>query len=215
MPTVLAKPSVKDRQRWYLWRSEKPMEEIAARDRVAVETIKESIDKVEAYRYIASAEEVDMAYNMMALELVDSQKKVLKEAMNAKTYRIDTNGKEKVISDHATRLKALDVAREFASVARPKGPGIQINTQNNVNGAGVNGTVGGLSFEQRLREIRAKREIEAPHAIMLEAPKMTQAEKLAEEFEGAGIDLSDEDIDALEGDIDGDEEEIEEDDEAS
>ena len=189
------KPSVKDRQRWYLWRSEKPMEEIAAREKTDVANVRASIDRVESYRFLVSIEEVDLAYNAMALELVDDEKRVLKQAMRAKTWRTANNGKEVPIVDHKTRLSAIEIAREFTNTVRPKTPMIQNNVQNNVNG-GVNGG-GGMSFEQRLREIKARRmagELGNGPPLLEARTELSQAERIAEELEEAGIDLEDGDL---------------------
>jgi len=200
MTMALQKPTVRDRQRWYLWRSEKPLEEIAARERASVETIRKSIDRVEAYRFIASVEEVDVAYNHLALNLIEDQENTLRSAMVAETWRTFPDGRQESIPDHLTRLKAIDTARELIEVTRPRVPSTQVNVQQNV-ASGV-GASGGMSFEQRLREIRAKREVQqipGNNPMLLEAPpQMTRAEKIVAEFEEAGIDLEDGDLEDLE-----------------
>lgn len=190
------KPSVKDRQRWYLWRSEKPMEEIAAREKTDVANVRASIDRVESYRFLVSIEEVDLAYNAMALELVDDEKRVLKQAMKAKTWRTANNGKEVPIVDHKTRLSAIEIAREFTNTVRPKTPMTQVNVQQNV----ANGMSGGMSFEQRLREIKARRAAGLTSGPpLLEAKSQpSQAEAIAAEFEEVGIDLEEGDVEDME-----------------
>jgi len=171
------------------------MEEIASREQVNVDTIKRSIDKVEAYRYVASAEEVDMAYNHMALELVEKQAEVLMDAMNANRYRVTFGGDEVIESDHATRLRALEVAKSFTEVSRPKGPATQVNIQQN-NNSGGNGSGGGISFESRLREIRAKNAVNLlPDGgqVLLDSPqRMSQMETIESELEDLGFDEDEE-----------------------
>jgi hypothetical protein len=209
----LQKPNIKDRQRWFLWRTEKPIEEIAARERVSVDAVKKSIDKVQMYHFAGSFEEVGVAYNHMALEIVEEQRQVLKSAMVAETWRTIPSGKGKEVlyeptADHATRLEALRVGMAFASLSRPKEPANQINIQqNNANGMGGN-SGGGMSFEQRIREIRARRQdaqLTSGQVLLAPPPpQKSQVEILADEFEDAGIDLDDEDLDELEVDTDED-----------
>jgi hypothetical protein len=200
MPPLPAKPSTTDRQRWYLWRSEKSIEEIAARERVKPETVRKSIDAVEVYRLSGSYEEVDAAWNHMALELVDEQKSVLLGAMVAETWITLPDGTRESIADHATRLKAIEVVKDLAVVSRPKAPMNQVNVQTNVAN-GLNGSSGGMNFEQRLREIKARRMAElvtAPATTpMLEAETTSQAESIAAELEDAGIDLEEGDIEEI------------------
>ena len=203
--TAILKPTQKDRQRWYLRKmQELSFEEIAAREKVAVETVQKSFDAVELYRFSGAYEEVDIAWNHLALRLVEQQESVLLSAMVAETWRTLPDGTQEPTADHSTRLKAIDVVRELAVVSRPKAPMNQVNVQTNVAN-GVNGSGGGMSFEQRLREIRAKRDLGqlgTGQPIMIEAVQRTQAEKIASEFEDAGIDLDDDDLDAFEGDDD-------------
>lgn len=214
MATTLPRPSLKDRQRWFLWKRETSIEEIAARDRITVEQAKESIDKMEMWRWAGSFEEVDAEYNHMALELIPAQKKVILDGMKATSWRTNAKGKQVKEVDHTTRMKAAELGKEFAAAAKPKAPGNVVNVQTNVANMGQNGSQGGLSFEQRLREIKAKRaigQLSAPPP-QLEATTMSQAEKIAAEFEEAGIDLEDGDLDELEGEEDdeGDDEDSEE-----
>lgn len=209
MAVTLTKPTIKDRQRWYLWKQEKPIEEIAARDRVGEDTIRKSIDAVEIYRMSGAYEEVDISWNHMALRLVEDQESVLRSAMVAESWRTMKDGTEIPIPDHATRLKAIEVVKDLAVVSRPKAPMNQVNVQTNVaNGThGSNG--GGLSFESRLREIRERRgmgQLGSGQPLLIEsAPEQTQAEKVAAELDDIGIDLDEDDLRDLEGEEEDDE----------
>lgn len=203
----LTPPSLKDRQRWYLWRSDKTVEEIAAREHAAIKEVQKSIDKVESYRYLGSIEEVDARYNHAALELVDEQVSVIRRAMKAKTVRTNpVTGQDKTIDDHATQLAAAKEAREMAGVTRAKsGPAIVNNLMQQNNGVGqrVNG---GLDFESRLRMLRAQQAEQLPVTVtrQLEAPKdePSHAERIAADMQEAGLELDDDELDELSGDVD-------------
>jgi len=202
MAPSLEKPSLKDRQRWYLWKQEKPIEEIAAREKVTVETIRKSIDAIESYRLAGSYEEVDIAWNHLALRLVEDQEGVLRSAMVAEKVTVLPDGARGFVPDHLTRMRALEVAREFAEVTRPKVPMNQMNVQTNVV-SGSNGSGGGISFESRLREIKARRaagELSSGAPLLEASAQPSQAEALAAEFEDVGIDLEEGDLEEMEGD---------------
>ena len=218
----IERPGVLDRKRWYVWKSDKTIEEIAAREHVSIKEIQKSIDKVESYRFLGSVEEVDAEYNIAALELVEEQKQVVQKAMRAKKTRTNVvTGKEVTVDDFVTQLAAAKEAREMAFASRMKGPAI-VNNLLQQNNGGQQRPGGGMDFESRLRMLRAKNDAQLPtvNVRSLPAPQeeMSQSEALAADMAKSGIELSDAEMDELdeltEGDDDtedGDDEEGEED----
>jgi hypothetical protein len=198
----IERPGVLDRKRWYLWKSDKTVEELAAREHVAIKEIQKSIDKVESYRFLGSVEEVDAEYNIAALELVEEQKQVVLKAMRAKKTRTNVvTGKEVTVEDFVTQLAAAKEAREMAFASRMKGPAIVNNLLQQNNGA-QNRPGGGMDFESRLRMLRAKNDAQLPTVAVRSLPapqeEMSQAEALVADMEKSGIELSDAELDELE-----------------
>ncbi len=198
----IERPSVQDRKRWYLWKSDKTPAEISAREHVSIKEVQKSIDKVESYRFLGSVEEVDAEYNIAALELVEEQKQVVLKAMRAKKKRTNVvTGKEVTVEDFVTQLAAAKEAREMAFASRIKGPAI-VNNLLQQNNGGQQRPGGAMDFESRLRMLRAKNDAQLPNVTVRSLPapqeEMSQAEALVADMAKSGIELSDTEIDELE-----------------
>jgi len=115
------------------------------------------------------------------------------------------------MADHSTRLAAVSMVKEFIETGRPKGGGIQINTQVNNPGGGPTPTVisKGFDFESHLREIREKKGLGNEVAIIDAKFDEDEDGGLAAELSEIGVEL-DEDEDEEEFE-DGDEEDEEDD----
>lgn len=203
----IERPTARDRKLWTLWKLEKTVQEIAAQQHMSVKSVQDAIDRVESYRYLPSSELLSADIHATSMELLEEVKEPLRGALKAKTVRTKSNGREIVIDDHSTRLAAVKEIREMAALSQPKGAGVQVNVQNN-NLAATQRLANGTDFESRLRVLRAKNAGQLPavaQAQLMAPQEKTQAEILAEDMEGAGIELEDSEIDELEGEFEDEE----------
>ena len=203
----IERPTVADRRRWSMWKLDKSIEEIAARERVAARFIQASIDKVENFRFLPTSELLVADIHAASIEMLDDWKGTVRDATKARKYRTKANGREQIVVDHDTRLAAAREIREMTALTQPKGgPGVQVNVQNN-NGATRPG--GGMDFESRVRMIRAKHAGVLPGMVQTQLPapqeERSHTEMLADDMEGAGLELEDSDLDELEDSQDADE----------
>lgn len=187
-----------DKFRVYLYRKGVSVEEIATQTGCNLVQVQDSLQRYEMARAEVSNEEVDMAINQTVLKSMAATEKVFSEALRAKHVNITFDKNNKKIKetrpDHATRLKAVDTIKNLMDSVRPKGGGIIVNANTQVNnGGGQSGYEGGrgLSFEDRIRRRRKQREDEGE---ILEA-EISEVQSVEDELADIGIDLDDEDDD--------------------
>jgi len=209
------RPSGKDRHRWSMWKLDKTVQEIAAREHASVKSVQESIDRVEGFKLLPGSEMLLADISATSIEMLDDWKETVQGARKATMVRTMPNGRSRLVVDHPTRLAAAKEIRELASLTQAKGTGVQVNVQNNNGMAQRPG--GGMDFESRLRMLRAKNAGQMPGAIVqaqLMAPKeeKTQAELLVEDMERAGLEIEDSDADELESEFETDSDDSEEED---
>lgn len=204
-PERTAKPSKKDKDRYLLSRRGWTTEQLAARENVKEPVIKASIERYQLYRDSLAIDEQDLHIAEMTSRLMPGAEKVLAGAMKAeRVVLVSTRGSKtitKKVVDHDTRIKAVETIKSLMETGRPKGGGININTQVN-NGRGEGGAplaVRGFDFEARLRNIREKKGLVNDEAIPdaeFEDVQSTAAEELAD----IGIDIDDDEDDDEDGD---------------
>lgn len=133
---LYAKPNKQDRARWFLFKRNVPVDEIAKRHNCTLVTVQKSIERMEAYNAQTSNEIVDMRRNEMAINLADKTEAALGRALDAKTIvrRENKHGKMVVVSrdpDHKTQLAAAAQVKEILTATIPKGAGVSIAVQQN------------------------------------------------------------------------------------
>jgi hypothetical protein len=107
---------------------------------------------------------------------------------------------KKVIStrviDHHTRIKTLDSFKSLLEAVRPKGVGVQVNTQINNPANQPAAVPRGFDFESRLRMIRKEKGLTDDEGMIDgEFDEVDDQESLANEMAEIGIELPDEDED--------------------
>ena len=145
-----------------------PVEQIAARHNMSVESVNASLQRMESHRSLCSNEAFDMELNGMLLGHFGKLNKAIKDGLAAEIVvtGMDEKGKTKIISrrpDHKTRFNAIESVRKLNELTRPKGPGVAVNIQNNNNNNNTTGT--GRSYEDVLRAARERRGLENEEAI--------------------------------------------------
>lgn len=203
-PERTAKPSKKDKERYLLSRRGWTTEQLASRENVKETVIKDSIARYQLYRDSLAIDEQDLHIAEMTSRLMPGAEKVLAGAMKAERVMIVTKGGKsttKKVVDHDTRIKAVETVKSFMETVRPKGGGININTQvNNGNqGGGAPTATRGFDFEARLRNIREKKGLVNDEVIPdaeFEDVQSTAAEELAD----IGIDIDEDEDDDEEED---------------
>lgn len=213
-PSTARKPSTPtrtDRYRYYLKRKNFSLDEIAAQTNCSVIQVSESFARMEEYMASVSNEEVDFAINQVVLQQITGVGKVIQKAMGAERRREVKIGKKKngddkfrviKIADHDTRLKAVETLKTFADLTRPKGGGITLNANTQVNngmGASTGDVIRGRSFEDIVRKKRLADNPDEEGEIVLDAEE-GEIQSVEDELSDIGIDLDDEDDEDEEGD---------------
>lgn len=196
--TTIPKPSKKDKERYLLSRRGWSAEMLAARDSVKEHVIKQSIDRYQLYRDSLAVDEQDLAISEMTARLMPKVEKVMTDAMKAE-HMVNVGRGQQVImrkmADHATRIKAIETVKAFIETGRPKGGGIQINTQvnNNKDGNTAPGATKGFDFEARLRDIRERKGLTDGSKVIEGEYETEEKDDLADELAEMGIELDEQD----------------------
>jgi hypothetical protein len=132
------------------------IEEIAAADHVSISTVQTSIKAVEVRKQLCSIHEVETAEAQLLLDTIPLQQRALERALNATQMVMGAHGRVKEVPDHTTQLRAVDVLTQKSASLRPQVK-VAPTTQVNVN-TGNQTLVNGMTFEDRVREIREKRQ---------------------------------------------------------
>lgn len=161
--------------------------------------VQDSLDRYDSARAEVSNEEVDFAVNQVILKSMTEVGTVLKTGLRAKISENihigkDKEGKDKyrrvTRPDTTTQLKTIDTMKNLMDSIRPKGGGIAITSNTQVNNPG-SGTPGGrpqgLSFEDRVRRNR-QRKIDEGEVVDAE---VIEEQTLEEELSDIGIDIED------------------------
>lgn len=157
---------------------------------------------MEEYMASVSNEEVDFAINQVVLQQITGVGKVIQKAMGAER-RIERkvgkkkNGEDKYrvvkLPDHDTRLKAVETLKTFADLTRPKGGGITLNANTQVNNGMASSSgevIRGRSFEDI---VRRKRHADKPEEDDIIDAEEGEVQSVEDELADIGIDLEDED----------------------
>lgn len=207
----MKKPTKRDQMIWLAWKRGQTAETIAAHNHMKEPQVRAAIDRWQLFADVHSNEQVDLKYNQMFEEIIPMQKKVLLDAMKADHVVNVGRGKQVIMrkmADHTTRLESLKTAKALMEISRPKGGGININTQVNNDRGGVAAANAprGFDFEARLRDIRASKGIEDAGAVIDAEFEDEEKDELADELAEMGIELEpDEDEDEDEDEVEDDE----------
>ena len=205
-PVSLGKPQKKDRDLWLMKKARGwSDDQLATRFNISIDKVRQAIDRWELYRACHTNEEFDMEVNRMAFGLLPKAQKVMEQGMTAMKTETVHRGK-KVIStrviDHHTRIKTLDSFKALLEAVRPKGVGVQVNTQiNNPSGNTAPTTSRAYDFESRLRIARKEKGLTNDEGTQEgDFEDVNPEESLANEMAEIGIELPDEDDDEEEDD---------------
>lgn len=207
-----SKPSKKDRDRYLLSRRGWTAEALAGREGVKEHIIKASIEKYQLYRDSLDVTEQDLVLAEMTSRIAPKAEKVLSDAMKAE-HTVNVGRGQKVImkkvADHTTRIKAVETWKSIVETGRPKGGGIQINTQvnNGKDGAGTPTSTRGFDFEARLRDIRERKGLKNDESVIeADFDDAEETDALADELAEMGIELETDDDDDQDEDDESDDE---------
>lgn len=159
--------------------------------------VQESLNYVEEYKLYNSNDLVDIKINEVILDSIGETGRVFKRGMRAKRR----DGKGRLVDDHATQLKAVDTMKNFAELARPKVPAVQVNTQfNNAGGGGQPGVPQAGSFESWLRNRRAEQGLDNGEDYIEGEGALNKVQSAEDELADIGLDIEDEEEGEEEGD---------------
>ncbi len=138
-------------------------EEIAKQDGVAADTVMASVRMVEMQEHLYSASRLERTTIQTIAACEDVEREALKKALKAEVVLRDPDSLEKVGTepDHDTRLAAVEQLNDMRKHvfdrhrAALSGPGVNVGVAVSV-GSGSSGK--GHSYEERVREINARRE---------------------------------------------------------
>lgn len=157
VPSTRSLPSLNltaaDRKRWLLLGTGMEIEEIAARQKVTVHRVRDSIAKMAMYLKANSHEIVDARVNELALAKLEKFSGFMDEAMTA--LKTLSDGKTQV-RDLEPGFKAMKLLKDLIESIRPKGAGVAVQVNTQVNGGGGGVGANSQSFEERLRKIRER-----------------------------------------------------------
>lgn len=197
-PVSLGKPTKKDRDLWLMkkirgWSDD----QLAAHFHMGVEKVRQAVDRWDLNRASYANEEIDMAINQMAVSILPKAQKVFEQGLTAQKSEVFYKGKKAIsrkVADHHTRIKTLDSFRSLLEAVRPKGVGVQVNTQIN-NPANQSPVVPkGFDFESRLRLIRQEKGLTNDEGTQEgEFEEVDDRDSLAGEMAEIGIELPPED----------------------
>lgn len=135
-------------------------DQLATHFSVSIDKVRQAIDRWDLHRASFTNEEIDMAINHMAVSILPKAQKVFEQGLTAQKSEVFYKGKKAItrkVADHHTRIKTLDSFRSLIEAVRPKGVGVQVNTQINNPANQVPETPRGFDFESRLRMIRQEK----------------------------------------------------------
>lgn len=196
-PAKLSKaPQRRDKDFWLMRKRGWTDEQLAVRFNCKPETVKACVDRYELWRANFANDEVDLEVNQMLMRVLPKAEKVLKDGMAATKVEINTRGKKvisKRVADHHVRFKAVEMAQSFMEATKPKGIGVQVNTQVNNPGGQQGGPQApqGFDFESRVRQLREKRGLSNNDDFVDGEYEDVVPSTVAEELADIGIDLDD------------------------
>lgn len=193
----LGKPTQKDRNIWLLKKRGRSDDELATLFGVGIDKIRQAYDRWDLHVSKYDNIELDRALVEVGMEMLPQVKKSIAGALTATKLETVTKGKKVIqrrVADRATQLKAVATYRDLMEVTRPKGVGVQVNTQiNNPGGDKPSSTPKGFDFESRLRMIRADKGLSNDDAVQDgEFEDVDPDESLSNELAEIGIEIDDE-----------------------
>ena len=172
------------------------VDEIATQTGCNLAQVQDSLQRYEMARAEVSNEEVDMAINQTVLKSMEATQKVFSEALRAKHVNVtyDKNNKKikQTLPDHATRLKAVDTIKNLMDAVRPKGGGITVNANTQVNNGngGIPVAPRSFDFEARLRDIRERKGLKNDGGVIDgDFEEAEDKDELADELSEMGIEI--------------------------
>lgn len=206
-PVSLGKPTKKDRDLWLMKKRGWSDDDLGTRFGMKIDAVRKAVDRWELHRASFANEEIDMAINQMAVSILPKAQRVLEQGMTAQKSEVFYKGKKAItrkVADHHTRIKTLDSFKSLLEAVRPKGVGVQVNTQINNPANQQPEAPRGFDFESRLRLIRQEKGLTNDEGTQEgEYDEVDDRESLAGEMAEIGIELPPED-DEEEDEDDGD-----------
>ena len=141
--------------------------DIAREDGVGIAAVDLSLMRVRAHRARYNSAAVIASQSKLILETAELEKAALAAALQATTMEqtgVDDEDKPvfEPVPNHQIRLQASEIITEKVAAIQPKGNGKSINVQTNVGVVsqpqGPAAPPRGLTVEERLRELQAKRQ---------------------------------------------------------
>lgn len=147
-------------RRYYRNKNGETIQEIAKKDGVQEQTIKDSIRAVELYRIRRSVETMNENVVDVVLETLPNYKKAINDGLKAVSVVEEGNNKRKE-PDHNVRMKAASELRSLIQVVQPRTPHVHATQVNVGGGQGQQPRVATgsyLGMEDRLRVINEELE---------------------------------------------------------
>ncbi len=137
------------------------IEELAVRQNVLEKSVQDSIDRVEAYKFVNSEEILQAKSFEMGIEILPAMEKVFTDAMEA--VHILEDGSH--LPDHKTRLEATGKVKDFLEIFQKRGPSVStsvnVGIQNNASLTGGRSLEGIVRAETR-RQVEQRVSIQQP-----------------------------------------------------
>jgi hypothetical protein len=169
------------------------VEQLAKDEGIEERYIRQSIEKVEAYRALNTLEELEASQVEVVLFNRDLEKLAIRGSLTAVTEVRDDKGKILYkLPDHETRLKGVEVLAKITdNLIGAKARAVNSGSTTNVNilNAGNSGGVGIATFEDRLREVKKKRaQLEEQNLPAIEVGAQELEEFSPPDWEGSTIE---------------------------
>jgi hypothetical protein len=171
---------------------------IAKAERVSVETVRQSVAKMEAFESMNGDGQLKLAVNGLVRTLIPTAGNTINGLLNATTIMSVKNSKtgqmeDILVEDKTTRLEAGRLVKDLISVTQPKAPTVAIQNNQNMPIATMSAAE---SNEERMKRLRKHAQ---DHNLL-----PAQVAAVPEYLDVKGADGDDEDDEGDEGE-DGDE----------
>jgi hypothetical protein len=173
------------------------MKSIATEDGVSLSVVRDSIKDVAMFNSMFNEKFLQAGEIQMLEELRGLKRLAIEGALKAETVYRDPETNKEIAREPNTeaQLRAVEILNEELAtiVGSHKGPGIAVNVNQQQNNNNVSASDAGMSFENVLRKVQAKRSknLELPAAApeQLPPPSRNALEDLDIEIEPEGVEV--------------------------
>jgi hypothetical protein len=174
--------------------------DIALEEHVSVDTVKQSILTVEAYRNRNTSSEMDIAVRDLVISSMPKMKETLHGllgAMELVERKNPNTGKVSVvkIEDKTTRMETMKIAVSLLSALQPKNPAVEVNVNQTNQTANLNGAETNEERFARLQRQAAAHNLLPPEVAAVPAGIDAGGEADDEDDDDDDDDLDDEEDD--------------------